>query len=195
MIEADKMCIRDRYDFTTITLNGRKIRALDTRRLTVFELCNIGGIKPEQLMARSGKALSFTLNGERVTLRGTASVPAEISLNGRECSLNAPVRKGDEVNVVPAKPGEDAAALLSDYFELSGLFTAEVSLDGRRVQAGEYLLVNDIPTISDADIENGAVITLQKRCLLYTSYPKRRSPLCFLYRYLYYITYFSLCQP
>jgi len=152
-----------KYDFTTITLNGRKIRALDTRRLTVFELCNIGGIKPEQLMARSGKALSFTLNGERVTLRGTASVPAEISLNGRECSLNAPVRKGDEVNVVPAKPGEDAAALLSDYFELSGLFTAEVSLDGRRVQAGEYLLVNDIPTISDADIENGAVITLQKR--------------------------------
>ena len=132
-----------KYDFTTITLNGRKIRALDTRRLTVFELCNIGGIKPEQLMARSGKALSFTLNGERVTLRGTASVPAEISLNGRECSLNAPVRKGDEVNVVPAKPGEDAAALLSDYFELSGLFTAEVSLD--------------------ADIENGAVITLQKR--------------------------------
>lgn len=62
-----------KYDFTTITLNGRKIRALDTRRLTVFELCNIGGIKPEQLMARSGKALSFTLNGERVTLRGTAS--------------------------------------------------------------------------------------------------------------------------
>ena len=73
------------------------------------------------------------------------------------------MRKGDEVNVVPAKPGEDAAALLSDYFELSGLFTAEVSMDGRRVQAGEYLLVNDIPTISDADIENGAVITLQKR--------------------------------
>lgn len=31
-----------KYDFTTITLNGRKIRALDTCRLTVFELCNIG---------------------------------------------------------------------------------------------------------------------------------------------------------
>ena len=44
-----------KYDFTTMTLNGRKIRALDTRRLTVFELCSLGGIKPEQLMARSGK--------------------------------------------------------------------------------------------------------------------------------------------
>ena len=35
-----------KYDFTTITLNGRKIRALDTRRLTVFELCSLAGIKP-----------------------------------------------------------------------------------------------------------------------------------------------------
>lgn len=152
-----------KYDFTTITLNGRKIRALDTRRLTVFELCSLGGIKPEQLMARSGKALSFTVNGEHVMLRGTASVPAEMSLNGRECSLNSPVRKGDEVNIVSAKPGEDAAALLSDYFELSGLFTAEVTLEGKRVRTGEYLLVNDVPTVSDADIENGSVITFVKR--------------------------------
>lgn len=152
-----------KYDFTTITLNGKKIRALDTRRLTVFELCSLGGIKPEQLMARSGRTLGFTVSGERVTLRGTASVPAEISLNGKECSLNSPVRKGDEVNVVPAKPGEDAAALLSDYFDVSGLFCVEVTLDGRRVPAGEYLIVNDISVTADADIENGAVITLAKR--------------------------------
>lgn len=152
-----------KYDFTTITLNGRKIRALDTRRLTVFELCSLGGIKPEQLMARSGRTLSFTVNGERMTLRGTSSVPAEISLNGKGCSLNSPVRKGDEVIVVPAKPGEDAAALLSDYFDVSGMFSVEVTLDGRRIPAGEYLLMNDIPATADADIENGAVITQVKR--------------------------------
>lgn len=148
-----------KYDFTTITLNGRKIRALDTRRLTVFELCSLGGIKPEQLMARSGRSLGFTLNGERITLRGTASVPSEISLNGRECSLNSPVRKGDEVNVVPAKPGEDAAALLSDYTDVSGLFSAEVTVNGKRVPAGDYILVNGAPVTADMDIENGAVIT------------------------------------
>ncbi len=148
-----------KYDFTTITLNGRKIRALDTRRLTVFELCSLGGIKPEQLMARSGRSLGFTLNGERITLRGTASVPSEISLNGRECSLNSLVRKGDEVNVVPAKPGEDAAALLSDYTDVSGLFSAEVTVNGKRVPAGDYILVNGAPATADMDIENGAVIT------------------------------------
>lgn len=147
-----------RYDFTTITLNGRKIRALDTRRLTVFELCSLGGIKPEQLMARSGRSLTYTAEGERVTLRGTPSVACEITLNGRECSLNSPVRKGDEVNVIPAVPGEDAAALISDVYDMSGKFVANVMLDGRQIAAGDYILVNGVPAVQDADIENGAVL-------------------------------------
>lgn len=147
-----------KYDFTTITLNGRKIRALDTRRLTVFELCSLGGIKPEQLMARSGKGLVFTADGEKVMLRGTPSVPSEMTLNGKQCSLNSQVRKGDEVTIVPAVPGEDAAALLSDQYDMSGMNIAAVTLDGRNVTAGNYILVNGVSTASDADIENGAVL-------------------------------------
>lgn len=147
-----------KYDFTTITLNGRKIRALDTRRLTVFELCALAGIRPEQLMARSGKALTYTADGEKITLRGTPSVPSEMSLNGKPCSLNSPVRKGDEVNIVPAVPGEDAAALLSDQYDLAGMSVIEVTVDGRNVTAGDHISVNGIPTTADADIENGAVL-------------------------------------
>lgn len=147
-----------KYDFTTITLNGRKIRALDTRRLTVFELCSLAGIKPEQLLARSGKSLSYTADGERIVLRGTHSTPCEISLNGKECSLNSQVRKGDEVNVVPAVPGEDAAALLSDQYDMSGMSLLTVTLDGRQLTTGDHILVNGTPTAQDADIENGAVL-------------------------------------
>lgn len=147
-----------KYDFTTITLNGRKIRALDTRRLTVFELCSLAGIKPEQLLARSGKNLSYTADGERIVLRGTHSTPCEISLNGKECSLNSQVRKGDEVNVVPAVPGEDAAALLSDQYDMAGMSLLTVTLDGRQITTGDHILVNGTPTAQDADIENGAVL-------------------------------------
>lgn len=147
-----------KYDFTTITLNGRKIRALDTRRLTVFELCSLAGIKPEQLLARSGKSLSYTADGERIVLRGTHSTPCEISLNGKECSLNSQVRKGDEVNVVPAVPGEDAAALLSDQYDMAGMSLLTVTLDGRQLTTGDHILVNGTPTAQDADIENGAVL-------------------------------------
>ena len=109
-------------------------------------------------MARSGKSLSYTADGERIVLRGTHSTPCEISLNGKECSLNSQVRKGDEVNVVPAVPGEDAAALLSDQYDMAGMSLLTVTLDGRQITTGDHILVNGTPTAQDADIENGAVL-------------------------------------
>ena len=148
------------YDFTTITLNGRKIRALDTNRLTVFELLNFSGIKPAQLMGRSGTALTFTLNGARTTLRGTSAVPAEIIVNGKPAALNSTVRKGDEVNVKIAQDGENAAAYLSDYFDTDSLSAFSVSLFGEERTAGLYISVNGKPVTSDREIENGDTIEL-----------------------------------
>lgn len=148
-----------KYDFTTISLNGRKVRTLDTNRLTVFELTALGGIKPENLMGRSGKALSFTVNGQRTLLRGTPMTPAEISVNGKPASLNTAVRKGDEVAIIPAQHGEDAAAYLSDYLDVSSLYMADVTFCGDKKTVGKYILVNNQPVTADADIENGSIIT------------------------------------
>ncbi len=148
-----------KYDFTTISLNGRKVRTLDTNRLTVFELTALGGIKPENLMGRSGKALSFTVNGQRTLLRGTPMTPAEISVNGKPASLNTAVRKGDEVTIIPAQHGEDAAAYLSDYLDVSSLYMADVTFCGDKKTVGKYILVNNQPVTEDADIDNGSVIT------------------------------------
>ncbi len=155
-----------KYDFTTISLNGRKVRTLDTNRLTVFELTVLGGIKPESLMGRSGKALSFTINGQRTILRGTPMTPAEISVNGKPASLNTPVRKGDEVNIIPAVQGEDAAAYLSDYFDVNTMYTAEIDFCGDKKTVGKYLLVNNNIVTEDGEIENGSVIATVDCCTL-----------------------------
>ena len=148
------------YDFTTITLNGRKVRALDTNRLTVFELLNFSGIKPEQLIGKAGRPLTFTLNGTRTTLRGTPAVPAEIILNGRPAALNSTVRKGDEVTVKTAADGENAAAYLSDYFDTDSLSAFGVSLFGEEKTAGVYISVNGQAVTADREIENGDEISL-----------------------------------
>ena len=148
-----------KYDFTTISLNGRKVRMLDTNRLTVFELTALAGMKPDSLMGRSGKALSFTVNGQRTLLRGTPMTPAEISVNGKSASLNTAVRKGDEVTIIPAQHGEDAAAYLSDYLDVSALYMADISFCGDNRTIGRYILVNNEPVTADREIENGSVIT------------------------------------
>lgn len=148
-----------KYDFTTISLNGRKVRTLDTNRLTVFELTTLAGMKPDSLMGRSGKALSFTINGQRTLLRGTPMTPAEISVNGKPASLNASVRKGDEVTIIPAQHGEDAAAYLSDYLETNELYIAEITFCGEKKTVGKYILVNNETVTADREIENGSSIT------------------------------------
>ena len=147
------------YDFTTITLNGRKLRTLDTSRLTVFELLSTAGIKPEQLIGRAGKSLAFTLDGERIMLRGTPAKPAEITVNAKPAALNSTVRKGDDVRVVPAENGESAAAYLSDYFDMAALKPVTVTLFGRDVTAGAFVSVNGETARADREIEPADDIT------------------------------------
>lgn len=148
------------YDFTTITINGKKYRAPDTSRLTVFELLSFAKIKPEHLIAGAGKSLSFTLLGEKKTLRGEPAKPSEITVNGEPASLNAPVRKGDEISVVIARKGADADARLSDYFDMSRVKSVTVTLNGEKHRAGCYFLINEREITTDRHIKEGDNIAL-----------------------------------
>lgn len=148
------------YDFTTITVNGKKLHALDTNRLTVFELMGFAKIKPEDMIAGSGKPLSFTLSGEKITLRGGHAKPSEIIVNGDPASMNTVVTKGDEVTIIPAENGADAAAHLSDYFDLNTIRAFTVVLFGNKQRAGKYILINGREVTADRRIWEGDEISL-----------------------------------
>ena len=143
------------YDFTTITVNGKKIRALDTNRLTVFELMSFAKIKPEDMIAATGKTVSFTVSGEKITLRGEPAKPSEITVNGEPASLNTVVTKGDEVMILPAEKGADGMARLSDYFDMSTVRSCTVTLLGKKRRAGRYILINGREIIADRRIWDG----------------------------------------
>lgn len=143
------------YDFTTITVNGKKLRTLDTNRLTVFELMSFAKIKPEDMIASTGKTISFTISGEKITLRGEPAKPSEITVNGEPASLNTVVTKGDEVVITPAEKGADGAARLSDYFDMTTVRSCTVTLLGKKCRSGRYILINGRETIADRRIWDG----------------------------------------
>ena len=151
------------YDYTTITVNGKKLRALDTNRLTVFELLNFAKIKPEELIAGAGKPLSFTLNGEKINLHGKPAKPSEILVNGELASLNTVVTKGDEVVITPAKRGENASAHLSDYFNLALTKGFWVNAFGEKTRAGQFVLLNGKEASGERRINENDEITLVER--------------------------------
>ncbi len=148
------------YDFTTITVNGKKLHTLDTSRLTVFELLGFAKIKPEEMIAGSGKPLSFTLSGKKIMLRGGHPKPSEIMVNGEEASMNTVVTKGDEVVITTAESGADAAAHLSDYFDLETIHAFTVLLFGNKQRAGKYILINGREVTADRRIWEGDDISV-----------------------------------
>lgn len=151
------------YDYTTITVNGKKLRALDTNRLTVFELLNFAKIKPEELIAGAGKSLLFTLNGEKINLHGKPAKPSEILVNGQLASLNTVVTKGDEVVITPAMRGENASAHLSDYFNLQSTKGFTVTAFGEKTRAGRFVLLNGKEAAGERRINDGDEIVLVER--------------------------------
>lgn len=148
------------YDFTTVTVNGRKLRALDTARLTVFELLGFAKIKPEEMMASAGKTISITVSGEQITLRGEPATPSEITVNGEPASLNTVVTKGDDVVITPAQKGADGTARLSDFFDLSLIRSCTVTLLGKKRRAGRYILINGREIVAERRIWDGDTVEL-----------------------------------
>ncbi|MDE6724482.1 MAG: pilus assembly protein PilM, partial [Ruminiclostridium sp.] len=83
------------YDFSVITVNDKKVRVFDTKKLTVFQLLSAAGFKAAEIMGHSGQGLTFTLNGNKIFRKGTLMTSAEITVNGKNAGLTTVVTQGD----------------------------------------------------------------------------------------------------
>jgi len=102
------------YDFSVIMLNDKAVRIFDTNNVSVFELLSMAGYKSAQILGRSGRNLSYTIDGQRKTVRGGGFEPAVIKLDGKVAPLSAKVSGGDKVEFTPAISGTNAAITLRE---------------------------------------------------------------------------------
>ena len=148
------------YDFTAITVNGKKLRSSENITRKISELMEFVKIRSEALTAEAGSDISFTLSGEKITLKGAQASPSSIMLNGRAAELDAVVSKGDIVEIIPAVKGADGAAKLSDYFDMDTVRSFTVNLFGNKVRAGKYIVQNGREITVDRVIHDGDVISV-----------------------------------
>ena len=148
------------YDFTAITVNGKKLRSSENITRTIRELMDFVKIRPEDLTAEAGRDISFTLSGENITLTGAPAKPSSITVNGKPAGLDAKAVKGDVVDIIPAEKGADGAAKLSDYFDMDTVRSFTVNLFGNKVRAGKYILQNGREISVNRVIRDGDVISV-----------------------------------
>ncbi|MCM1299164.1 MAG: pilus assembly protein PilM [Firmicutes bacterium] len=141
------------YDFSVVTVNDRKVRVFDTKKLTVYQLLTLAGYKTSEFMGHSGQSLSFTLNGSRIFRKGTVMSPAEVTVNGKAAGLTTIVTQGDNVRIVPAKNGENAHTTVKDEIDLSKFPEGQVTFGGKKYKFGAEILVNGVKKSPDYEIQ------------------------------------------
>lgn len=140
------------YDFSIIDLNGEKVRVFDTKKITVADLLRIAGYKPNQIIGRSGRNLTFMLNGERQTIGGKYAVPAEITVNGEVAAIDTPVKQGDRVTFKEAENGVNASVNISDI--AGDVSEHKITIDDLDYSFGTVARVNGKQVSGEYNIQN-----------------------------------------
>ncbi len=148
------------YDFSVVTLNGKKIRIFDTRSVRILDLLTTAGYKSTQIIGRSGRGLNFTLNGEKQSMKGELATLAEITLNGEPAALEATVKQGDKLEFKPAQSGSNAEVKISDIAGDVSVHT--VFVDGAEYNFGIVARVNDKIVTGDYSIQNFDNVTISE---------------------------------
>lgn len=141
------------YDFSVITVNDKKVRAFDTKQLTVFEALNLAGYKSADIMGRSGRNLTYTLNGKRVVVKGGSFTASEVYVNDRPSSVISGINQGDRIRFVPAVSGENARAVLGEAVDFSRFASGSVEFGGVKHKIGVRVLVNGTEKEKDYEIQ------------------------------------------
>lgn len=137
-VSAGLGLISDSY---RIMLNGKPARLFRSGALTVLELLMMNGYNSVDLLGRTGKNLSVTVDGQRMLFRGEPAFPCVLKLNGTEAAPSAVVYAGDSIEFTPAVSGASARRTLKDL--LGADFAGGVTVNGRLADLETLLNTGD----------------------------------------------------
>lgn len=140
------------YEFSQVTLNGNKFRIFDTKSVTAADLLMNAGFQTPQIIGKSGRGLIFTLNGEKQSLRGETSSPAQIMVNGLPAALEYTVKPGDVIDFTPATIGTNAAVTVSDI--AGEVFSKKIIIDGDEYNYGRTVRANGAVVSGSYSVQN-----------------------------------------
>lgn len=138
-------------DFVNITVNGKNVEILHTKKMTISDALIAAGLDHNQIISIRGKTLMFKLNGERLRIKGEVGSQPRIICNNKEATLETSISEGDLLKIYPAQNGEDGQANIVDLIHQVGLAEEEaiVRVSGRmvdhkyRVKQGDDIVITN----------------------------------------------------
>ena len=139
-------------DSYVVTLNGESAKLFRSGVLTLRDILLMNGYTYADLLGRSGKNLSVTLDGRHVLLRGEPAAPAVLRVNDADAPITTVIHAGDCIQFTPARSGTDAAKTLGEL--LGTDFSGRVLLNNQEaplntpLRQGDVILTLEKKTVS-----------------------------------------------
>jgi cell division protein FtsA len=123
-------------DFFAIKVNGRRIMLMHNGTIKVLDALLLAGINATSLLGRSSRGITYFVNGEKRHARGSLAIPGSVELNGKQSVLEAEVKQGDELIVIPAEDGKDPELHIYDVPEVRDIpgWDCAVFKNGKRIR-------------------------------------------------------------
>ena len=139
-ISAGLGLLNDSY---VVTLNGHSAKLFRNGVLTLRDILLMNGYSYGDMVGKTGKSLSVTLDGKRLVFRGEPAVPAVLRVNEEEATLSTVIHAGDHIHFVPARHGEGAGRTVAEL--LGPEFYGKV-------------MVNNAPASMETQLNQGDVV-------------------------------------
>lgn len=151
-------------DFLQVTVNGKKIRLFNSKKLSVSHALILVGFHAKKLLAQRGESIHFKVNDEMKTISGHYGESAKIYINGVLSNLDTKIKNRDSIYIEEAQPGKKREMQLKEYFSFNEYFymnkekikkiisikvNGNLELETYRIKEGDEIEINQIKTIRD----------------------------------------------
>jgi len=153
---AYSVVLNKNYDFFSVTVNNKKIRLYGIRQMKVMDAILMSGFDTKKLIGFSGKSLRFTINGKPHYYAGEFSTPSQIIVNSCVTNIEATIKPGDAIEIIPAVNGTTPVIRISDIIQSKN--TGYVYFNKLKTELSTKFYVNNVEVKEDYIIGNSDLI-------------------------------------
>ena len=144
---------KENHNFIFVSFNDTSVKLYNNDKLTIMDVAVQADYPSSDLFPKSGKQLTFTVNGKTRFVRGEMGEGAVISLNGEPANLYTQIKENDIIRVFESTAGAPGQMKLEKLPEYKSTFN--VFVNGQKVTLPKFPSVNGNIITSSYDIQEG----------------------------------------
>ncbi len=146
-------------NFIIVGFNDTRVKLYDNSHLQLVDAAMAAGFSNADLFPKRGQEVAYTINGKQRVVRGALGEGAEVTLNGETVPINAKIKAGDNIRVVPSTAGAPAVVPINSLPEYTD--SIRIYVNEKQVTMPKFAEVNGVLQSGYYEIQNGDEVVMR----------------------------------